>query len=310
MLQNVFLVSLFMLFLGCQNSESKQSSQKKIENHAHWSQAQLPHKVVHAKAVGDYFTLFNDLNYTKKSWQSGIHLVPRVYLDDIPESWQKNAGKLEVKKKKELFFRLLAPLILRANEKIEAQRSALYDNKLSKAALLELARRYKVLSKEDQNLSKTQLEVLKKRVDTIPVSLALAQGAQESGWGTSRFAILGNSLFGQWDFSGKGMAPEQQRKELGNYGLARFDKPQDAVDAYMLNLNTHRAYKKLRDLRASLRKEGKAVTGLALAGTLDKYSERGEAYVKELRSLIRYNKLDAADDAILDKNEVITIVAH
>jgi len=144
-------------------------------------------------------------------------------------------------------------------------------------------------------------------VDIIPPSLALAQGAEESGWGTSRFALLGNSLFGQWDFSGNGIKPEQQRSELGNYGLAAFDTPLDAVLAYARNLNSHEAYRQMRELRAKLRTEGHNPTGYELAATLDKYSERGQAYVDGLRTIMRVNKLAATDEAWLWNKAVITI---
>jgi Bax protein len=94
-------------------------------------------------------------------------------------------------------------------------------------------------------------------------------------WGTSRFAIHGNSLFGQWDFSGEGIKPEQQRAGLGNYGITAFDSPQDSIEAYMLNLNTHRAYQRMRQKCAVFRQQNKKPTGWDLAKTLDKYSERG-----------------------------------
>ncbi|MGI2103199.1 glucosaminidase domain-containing protein [Shewanella oncorhynchi] len=92
--------------------------------------------------------------------------------------------------------------------------------------------------------------MLLERVDILPPSLVLAQAAKESGWGTSRFAREGNALFGQWDFKGNGMEPRQKRQGLGNYGLARFDTPFASVEGYLLNLNTHNAYQKMRDFRA------------------------------------------------------------
>ena len=125
----------------------------------------------------------------------------------------------------------------------------------------------------------------------MPPSLALAQAAEESGWATSRFTIEGNAFFGQWDFSGKGMVPKQQRKELGNYGLAKFDTPLASVKGYMLNINTTSAYQKLRDKRQKLRKNNQAITGLALVDTLDKYSERGQAYIDSITEMITYNRL-------------------
>ena len=98
-----------------------------------------------------------------------------------------------------------------------------------------------------------------------------------------------------------------QRKELGNYGLARFNSPLASVESYMLNINTTAAYKKLRVLRAQLRRENKAITGIALAGTLDKYSERGQAYIDSIRSMIRYNQLGDVDDAYLSDTILIKL---
>ena len=169
----------------------------------------------------------------------------------------------------------------------------------------DLALKYKVLKKTDTNLSSSQFLELKKRVDIIPTSLALAQGAEESGWGTSRFAAQGNALFGQWDFSSKGMKPLHQRKELGDYTLARFDTPLDSVKGYMLNLNTTGAYKELRTRRLQCRQDGEKITGWELAKTLDKYSEKGQEYINGLHQMISYNKLQATDDAYLSNGPAI-----
>jgi len=261
----------------------------------------------------DIVKLFDSLGYTKKAWEAGIKEVPRVYLQSIPKRWAKESRNLPVKLKKELFFRLLAPAILTANESILNERAKVEmalkaKNLLSSEVLIEmefLAHKYKIVKKgQDVEITKKTLHILLSHIDAIPVSLALAQGANESGWGTSRFALLGNSLFGQWDFSGKGIAPKQQRKEYGNYGLARFDKPQGAVNAYLLNLNTHRAYAKLRKMRA----ENRQISGYKLATSLNKYSERGEAYVKDIQQMIHFNHLEATDKAYLSEKEIIKIV--
>ena len=156
------------------------------------------------------------------------------------------------------------------NEKITADRKKLLDKIESNSAkndewLLQLAQKYKVVDGEKQTLDEQDLARLKNRVDIIPPSLALAQAAEESGWGTSRFAIQGNALFGQWDFSGKGIKPKNQRKGLGNYGIARFDTPLQSIEAYFMNLNTHRAYKKLRDKRATMRNNNIKPSGWELA---------------------------------------------
>ena len=269
-------------------------------------------KTVETTSYSDVLTLFNDIGYTAKAWQSGIREIPRLRIKQIPKRWQKLAPNMPVNDKKNIFFRLSASGILLANEKIIAERKLLLDKLKSgdnnnDQWIVDLAKKYRVINADSNQLDKDALSTLKNRVDTIPPSLALAQAAEESGWGTSRFAIQGNALFGQWDFSGKGIKPKNQRKELGNYGIAKFDTLQESVEAYMLNLNTHRAYKKLRDKRAKLQAGNTKPTGWELAKTLDKYSERGKHYVDGLHSIMSYNKLNPADDAYLWEKGVIII---
>ncbi|NIQ08939.1 MAG: glucosaminidase, partial [Gammaproteobacteria bacterium] len=139
----------------------------------------------------------------------------------------------------------------------------------------------------------------------MPPSLVLAQAAEESGWGGSRFAVEGNALFGMWTWDSKGIKPLKQRSGLGNYKIAVYETPLQSVIAYMHNLNTHHAYKKLRARRAELRSTGAKVTGWDLASTLTKYSERGQAYVDSLRALIKVNMLQLVDDAYLDNGPTI-----
>lgn len=258
-------------------------------------------------SIDDLEKVFDDLNYTNQSWNAGSKEVPRINLSTISPTWKETSNKIPVKKKKEIFFRLLTPLILLSNEEISIERKRLLLEGPDSPWTKKLALKYKVIKTEDAPFSKAQFDELTKRVDIIPVSLALAQGAEESGWGTSRFASKGNALFGQWDFSGNGMIPEQQRKELGNYGLARFDSPLDSVKGYMLNLNTSYAYEKLRTLRQDIRQKNEKVTGWELAKTLDKYSERGEAYIEGLHNMMRYNKLQDKDDTYLSQGPEIYI---
>jgi Bax protein len=128
--------------------------------------------------------------------------------------------------------------------------------------------------------------------------LALGQAAYESGYGTSRFAHQGNSLFGQWTYGGDGIAPENKREEKGNYGIAAFEWPFDSVRGYFLNLMSHPAYEDLRRLRADMRAAGKPLDSLTLADGLIRYSERGQEYVDSLKGMIRKNGLDIADNAV------------
>jgi Bax protein len=260
--------------------------------------------------------LFEAKGYTPQTWQEGIREVPRIYLTSIPERWKdKTSKEISVTTKKRIFFRALAPLILRSNEMILADREqclAIHKSDAPTEAdqkwLLELARKYRVGDSAATTLEDKQLEELLKRLDIIPPSLALAQAAEESGWGTSRFASAGNSLFGQWTWGGKGIPPREQQEGKGDYGVAAFESPLQSVVGYMRNLNTHSAYAPLRVKRAGLRHERNKITGMELVGTLVDYSQRGEDYVKSLTSIMTYNKLQPADDAYLGDKPNIELV--
>jgi len=297
----IFSFFLLLFLSACMDASQKKEHQEKKTTKT------LKERVVIIHSIDDINTLFNDLNYTSATWAKGQREVPRIYFTKISENWKKVSSHLPVKEKKNIFFRVIAPLILMSNEKILQERQRLFKEPLNSSWMLYLAKKYRVIKKEEKQLSQDQLSELKKRVDIVPVSLALAQAAEESGWGTSRFASKGNALFGLWDFSGKGMAPKQQRKELGNYGLARYDTPLDSVIGYMYNINIGHAYEKFRQQRALMRQKGEKITGWELAKTLDKYSERGQAYIDGLHNMMSYNHLQAADDAYLSKNPPIRL---
>jgi Bax protein len=263
--------------------------------------------------------LFDELGYTDKRWQAGIRKVPRLYLSEISDRWSKKTSReITVQLKKELFFRSVGPLALRSNELILGQRARLkkllakQDNLTAgeRQWLEALAEQYglDVASYPDPNGLE---EALLPRVDVIPPSLILAQAAEESGWGTSRFAFTGNALFGQWTWGGKGIRPEQQREGKGDYKIAAFDAPLQSVQAHARNLNTHHAYLQFRIKRAQIRANNNNynnISGYDLAGSLTSYSERGQEYVKTLRSIISYNKLQAADNAFLSSAQAIVMV--
>jgi len=245
---------------------------------------------------------FEKLDYTPEAWQQGIREIPRAYIMAVGHNWKVNSQNIEVIQKKRIFFRALGPLVLRANEKILEDRERLLaldggqDAASDDAAwLAELAGRYEVEAGD--------LDELKLRVDTVPPSLVLAQGAEESGWGTSRFAAEGNALFGQWTWGGKGITPKEQRAGMGDYKIAAFDTPLESVEAYLLNINTHDSYRGLRDKRAEMRAQNATPTGWDLAETLTSYSERGPEYVKSLHAIMRVNKLQPADEATLAAGE-------
>lgn len=259
--------------------------------------------------------LFAELNYTPESWAEGAREVPRLYMTNIPSRWRSTtAAEVSVAAKKALFFRLMSPGVLKINELIEIDRARLIELLAHRDSLApedaqwlaELAQTYRVPTAEP--LTQASFDELLVRVDIIPPSLVLAQSAEESGWGTSRFADLGNALFGQWTWD-EGIAPLERREGKGNYSIARFETPLDSIRAYMLNLNTHRAYKELRARRREMRLRHERPTGWELARTLTSYSERGEAYVETLHAIMRVNKLADVDEAYLAEMAPIMLVA-
>lgn len=257
--------------------------------------------------------LFNELDYTPEAWQAGIRQVPRIYLSEITDRWSKvTVREIDVTLKKRIFFRAIGPLALRSNELILQERDRL--QLLAKATatatdpsfLPALAERYG-LTTEDMSREELITELLL-RVDIVPPSLILAQAAEESGWGTSRFAFTGNALFGQWSWDGNGIKPKEQRSGKGDYRIAAFDSPLQSVQAHARNLNSHRAYSDFRRERARMRATDRPISGTELAGTLTRYSERGVEYVRTLRSIMSFNKLEPVDNAYLADAQAIVLV--
>lgn len=266
--------------------------------------------------------LAESLNYTPEAWQAGIREVPRFYITNVPPRWADSKSKeISVLAKKRAFFRLLGPLILHANERIRADRlhlEAIFESMRagdppgpSEASFIrETAVAYRLAeSPKDVDLNDDKFrEELMKRVDTLPPSLVLAQAAEESGWGTSRFAVEGNALFGMWTWGDEGITPRQQRSEHGDHKIASYETPMESVMAYMRNLNTHPSYEALRARRAELRRSGDKVSGWELARTLTRYSERGQAYVDTLHTLMKTNMLLPTDDAYLGDGPTILLI--
>lgn len=202
--------------------------------------------------------------------------------------------------RKQVFFDYFAPIISQENQKILEQREQILalqaKDELSSrdvSFLKETAKEYYIEEFNPDNAA--HWLTLLRRVDYIPPSLALAQAANESAWGTSRFATQGNNYFGQWCFSqGCGLVPKS-RGEGQIHEVAAFDSAQESVERYLLNLNRHAAYVKLRKIRESIRDNENPLKGPALLPGLEKYSERGTHYMEELNDMIRYNKLASYD---------------
>ena len=202
--------------------------------------------------------------------------------------------------KKVAFFSYLYPRIVLANSRILLEREYLTTlegkDALTKDELAWLTSQGDRLRIEAEAGTDQQFDLLRKRLDVIPPSLILAQAANESAWGTSRFATEGNNLFGQWCFSrGCGLVP-QSRIEGANHEVAKFPSPYYSVRSYIQNLNRHPTYQTVRDIRLADRNAQKPLSGWELAEGLLGYSERGEEYIKEIRSMIRYNNLEFYDE--------------
>lgn len=237
--------------------------------------------------------LFEDLNYDLKSIRNGQKVKP-IYLTKLPKDL-KTLG--DTKKKRELFIKILLPLILDENEKINEDRKKLFKilgkNFNTVGERVWLKRRFKEYKIDDRDLAK-----LKMRMDIIPVSIAIAQAANESGWGTSRFALEGNALFGQWTWSKKGISPKNKDPDQ-SHKILQFQVLKASVRAYKNNLNTHNAYIVFREERAKLRQENKEITGLDLTKYLKNYAAIGEQYVAILENIIKKNMLTDFDKANL-----------
>ena len=237
--------------------------------------------------------LFDDLGYDLKGVRAGQKVKP-IYLTKLPKDL-KTLG--DTKKKRELFIKIVLPLILNENDKITEDRKKLFKilgkNFNTVGERVWLKRRFREYKIEDQDSGK-----LKMRMDIIPVSIALAQAANESGWGTSRFALEGNALFGQWTWSKKGISPKNKDPDQ-SHKVLQFQILKASVRAYKNNLNTHNAYKEFRETRAKLRQENKRIIGLDLTKYLKNYAAIGEKYVVIIEAIIENNSLTDFDKADL-----------
>ena len=223
------------------------------------------------------------------------------------------AEYVDVKLKKKRFFEYLLPMITITNAQVLQDRRKLLTlhKRYTQSAELSLSdlsqltvisNKYKLTfdSQEEMTNPQTHIENLLTKVDLIPASLILAQSANESAWGTSRFAVEANNYFGMWCFTpGCGVKPARRTPGL-THEVAKFDSVQAGVSSYVLNLNTNTAYTELRQIRTNLRLANAEITGLALAEGLERYSERGQAYVEEIQSMIRFNKLEAFNQTLID----------
>ena len=237
--------------------------------------------------------LFKDTNYNLKDVRKN-KLVKPINLDLLPEEMKMIENTSQ---RKNLFIQIVLPLILDENNQIKLDRKKLFvvlnKNNNSDAEQKWLNMKFKQYGVKNKDLS-----TLKIRMDEIPVSLAIAQAAKETGWGTSRFALEGNALFGQWTFSGDGIKPKSSDNDK-THKVMKFQILKASVRAYQRNLNTHSSYKKFRKLRAQSRDNDEKLDSLILADCLDQYAATGVEYTKTLKKIILQNSLKDFDEVKL-----------
>jgi Bax protein len=258
-----------------------QDDNKKLENHAVSLDTQIT------------LNLFENLKYDLKKIRQGQPVKP-IYLSQLP----KDLDRLkDTKKKKDTFIKIVMPLILDENNRILENRKKLFKI-LGKSTNSMGEKRWLKRRFKEYGIKKGDITELKVRMDIIPPSIAIAQAAIESGWGTSRFALEGNAMFGQWTWSKKGIEPTEKSKNQ-NHKILKFSMLRSSVKAYKNNLNTHRGYKEFREKRAELRKNNKKISGLKLVSYLYNYAATGKNYTKSLKKTIDQNRLTDFDDATL-----------
>ncbi len=229
--------------------------------------------------------LFKDVDYDLKTVRND-KLVKPIYFTQFPRDLDNLQS---VQLKKETFIKIVLPLIVAENEKILDDREKLkvltykkFTTDAEKQWLRQKLLEYKV--------KRSDLNELMLKMDMIPVSIALAQAAKESGWGTSRFALEGNAIFGQWTWDGQGIAPLKRDGDK-NHKILKFPILRASVKAYKNNLNTHKSYSKFREKRKQLRDKNKRITGLSLTETLKNYAQTGSEYTRILNQIITQNRL-------------------
>ena len=233
--------------------------------------------------------LFKETGYNLKDVRK-TKLVKPVKLSLLPNEMKMIES---TQKRKNLFIQIILPLIIEENNRIKLNRKKLFsilnknhNSNAEKKWLNEKFKQYGVLNKD--------LSTLKVRMDMVPVSLAIAQAAKETGWGTSRFALEGNALFGQWTWSGEGIKPADADHNA-THKIMKFKILKSSIRAYQRNLNTHSGYKEFRMARAALRDNRRNLDGLILATYLNRYAETGTEYVKIIKQIIKQNNLTDFD---------------
>lgn len=226
--------------------------------------------------------------------------IPAVFLAELPGDLK---SVRDTDRRKALFVSIVLPHVLLANDRLREDRARLLRLKRAnenERVLRPRDRKWLVRLAKAYRTEPMAFDTLLSRVDVVPPRLAIAQAVQESGWGTSRFARLGNALFGQHAPVG---ANSITSKGDADVALRAFDTIHRSVLGYMQNLNSHNAYREFRAMRASMRRSGAPIDAIALAGSLSRYSEEGQLYVDRLRTVMNMREVAAAKGAKLAEEE-------
>ena len=234
--------------------------------------------------------LFKETNYNLDDVRKK-GLVKPIKLSLLPGEMKKIES---TKKKKNLFIQIVLPLIIEENNRIKLDRKKLFAI-LNRSNNTNAEKKWLNLKFKQYGVLKKDLSTLKVRMDEVPISLAIAQAAKETGWGTSRFAIEGNALFGQWTWSGDGIKPAGIDADNAKHKVMKFKVLKASVRAYQRNLNTHGSYRKFRSARAEMRDNKEELDSLILADYLDKYAATGKEYTVIIKKIIEQNSLKDFD---------------
>jgi Bax protein len=297
-----FYLHVLLIFIICFTATSVAADQRSNQDGT---------QTIRPETTSGLHAFYQTLDYDWAQLEKG---VPQLILESFPPDIQHSVS---TSLKKRTFFMGLLPMVLLANQEIEAEREEILQilekhktgelNDDDRERLETISNRYGL--RGHAFIDHRERSRLLRRVDTIPPALVLAQAANESAWGTSRFAQRGNNLFGEWTFRpGTGIVPEG-RPPGEIYEVRKFSSIYESIRSYMNNLNSNGAYRKLRDIREKLRQDEKPVTGMALTTGLLKYSQRGEEYIQEIQTMIRQNRLSLSNSAFLRQAETDRLIS-
>ncbi len=265
-----------------EEKQVKKPELKKEKSPSQVTELVLPNLNIKTETV---LSLFEDVEYDLKTVRYQKRVKP-IYFTQFPKDLDEIK---DTKLKKETFIKIVLPLVVAENDKILDDKIKL-KRVTSKKMTTDKEKSWLRLKLREYKVKNSDITELDKRMDIIPVSIALAQAAKESGWGTSRFALEGNAIFGQWTWTGQGIEPLNKGKHE-NHKILRFPILRASVKAYKNNLNTHKGYAEFREKRYTYRKRNKSIKGLNLTDTLDRYAQTGKEYTDILEQIIKQNDL-------------------